>query len=278
MPPAMSLKEQTVLLLKENNIDLNPSYGQHFLVDDVMIDSVISLADISKTDAVLEIGPGTGNITRVLAGMASKVIAVEIDERFENILKNLPMNVEVVFESIKKYLKSNPGKQFNKIISNIPYDICESLMDYFCTAKQVDTIVLIVPSTFVEKVGSNPFYSAFLDIKPEGKIPKEAFYPVPDTSSVIMKITRRSPYEKDNDVTAFVLRKLYALRSKKLKNALKTAVIDIYSVMHHKKLPGKTAREKVSSIGIPDVVLDTLVEDIKPEILAGIQFGDIKWD
>jgi len=274
----MSLKEQTVLLLKENNIELNPSYGQHFLVDDGMIDSVIVAAGITKSDNVLEIGPGTGNITRALAEKAGQIIAVEIDQKFEPILIGLPENVKVIYESIGKFLKSKPGIQYNKIISNIPYDICESLMDFFCRAKHVETIVLIVPATFSAKLTENPFYSSFLNVENAGKIPKESFYPVPDTSSVIMKITRRPPFEKDNDVNAFVMRKLYALRGKKLKNSLKTAIIDIYSVMHHEKLPGKDARDKVSSIGIPTDVLETLVEKIKPEILKGIKFGDIKWD
>ena len=70
----MSLKEQTIQQIEQNNLKINPNYDQHFLVDEKAISELISAANITKKDIVLEIGSGTGNITKELAKYAQKVI------------------------------------------------------------------------------------------------------------------------------------------------------------------------------------------------------------
>ena len=65
------------------------SLGQHWLVDNESLESIIELANISKSDTVLEIGPGTGNLTKLLTKAANKVVGVELDNRLANHLKAL---------------------------------------------------------------------------------------------------------------------------------------------------------------------------------------------
>lgn len=73
---------------KEGYLHLYKSRGQHILTNPRVLDSIVRKADIRPTDTVLEIGPGTGNLTLKLLEAAGKVIAIEIDKRMVEVLCN----------------------------------------------------------------------------------------------------------------------------------------------------------------------------------------------
>ncbi|KAL5979542.1 hypothetical protein ACLOJK_019447, partial [Asimina triloba] len=73
---------------RENERQMNPSRGQHILTNPRILDSIVNKAGVRPTDTVLEIGPGTGNLTLKLLESAHKVVAVEIDKRMVPILCN----------------------------------------------------------------------------------------------------------------------------------------------------------------------------------------------
>src|SRR3989338_9978368 len=86
------------------------SLGQNFLVNPHILDKIVSAAEISKDDIILEVGPGTGNLTKKLAEKAQKVIAIEKDHRLieplRETFKNYP-NVEIVEGDILKFETKN---------------------------------------------------------------------------------------------------------------------------------------------------------------------------
>ena len=75
-------------LLQEYQIRPNKRLGQNFLIDENILNKIVKTADISKTDTVIEIGAGLGNLTQVLAQKAKQVIAIEKDKRLIRILNN----------------------------------------------------------------------------------------------------------------------------------------------------------------------------------------------
>ena len=106
-------------------------FGQNFLIDESVIDAIIDSCDIDKSDTVLEIGPGTGALTKRLAQKAAKVVAVEIDTSLKDKLaKELSGfdNIELIFDDILKIDLSglaadeNNGRPF-KVVANLPYYI-----------------------------------------------------------------------------------------------------------------------------------------------------------
>ena len=99
---------------------------KHFMIDKELIKRIISYGSLGKEDVVLEIGSGTGNLTKELCKKC-KVIAVEIDSELVKLLKEKKLkNVEIIEGNILKLL----GKlEFNKIVSNLPYNICEPLLN-----------------------------------------------------------------------------------------------------------------------------------------------------
>ena len=106
------------------------SQDQAFMVDPKAIKWIVEQASLKKTDTVLEIGAGTGNLTRVIAKSGARVIAVEKDITLEKELRKklgrFP-SVEIVIGNALRLLDSW-GIRFDKVVSNIPYAISEPLI------------------------------------------------------------------------------------------------------------------------------------------------------
>ena len=77
----MNLYEETKMLMKKYNLNANKSLGQNFLIDENVVDEIVNKSNVTKSDIVIEIGPGLGTLTAKLLEKAKKVIAIELDDR-----------------------------------------------------------------------------------------------------------------------------------------------------------------------------------------------------
>ena len=206
--------------------------GQNFLIDKNVAKKEIEYADITKDDIVLEIGPGKGILTTLLAKKAKKVIAIELDKNLVNNLKiSLPNNVELIFGDAIK-IDFNTLPKFNKIVSNLPFQISSpvtfKLLDY-----DFNLAILIYQKEFAERMIAQPgtkeysrlsvgvYYKAMCEVI--GTIPKTCFKPQPKVDSCIIKITPRTvpPFSVLDEKFFFELtKKLFNHRRKKIKNIL----------------------------------------------------------
>jgi 16S rRNA (adenine1518-N6/adenine1519-N6)-dimethyltransferase len=100
-------------------------YGQHFLRDPNILQVIGRLAELGPDDAVLEIGPGQGVLTRYLAERVRRVYAVEIDRALEPALSGLGVNVEVVFGDA---LRIELPQDATKLVANLPYNVATPLV------------------------------------------------------------------------------------------------------------------------------------------------------
>jgi len=129
--------------------------GQHFLVDEQVAGRETTYANIGKDDVVLEIGPGKGVLTQLLARDAKKVIAVEIDRFFVEELKNkMPSNVEVIHADVLK-IDFNTLPLFNKIVSNLPFQI-SSPVTFKLLEYPFSKAVLIYQKDFADRMIAVP--------------------------------------------------------------------------------------------------------------------------
>lgn len=250
----MSLKKQLEVLLKKHKLSPDLILGQHFLIDEKVLDKLSSFAN--NSDIVLEIGAGTGFLTERLAAKAKKVIAVEIDERFRPILEKLPANAEVVWGNIIDEIKN---LNFDKIIANPHYRLCEPLM-HFLIGKFTPTF-LVVPKGFAKKLRDNPIFSAFFEIKEIEEVPENSFFPEPDTDSGIIEIIKKEKLTNDE----LLRQNLYKKESSKLKNGLREALIELYA-KRGEKLTKKQAQEIINGFKIEAKVLETLIEHVPLDI------------
>lgn len=229
----------------------DPNKDQHFLVEKKYLEVLIKNSNLKKEDCVFEIGPGMGTLTRELIAHVKKVIAVERDSSFKKILQDTTNNnnIELIFDNALTILPKR--KDFHKIVANLPYQICESLFHYLCSAKNVKRSVLTVPLSFAQKSQEHPVFSAFLKVQIITEVPSKSFYPRPKTISAIITVI---PKEKIND-NEFIRQRLYLQRDKKLKNGLRDTLIDLYK-KKNKTLTKKEADKKVEMMGIEPKLLE----------------------
>jgi 16S rRNA (adenine1518-N6/adenine1519-N6)-dimethyltransferase len=104
---------------------MKKEYGQHFLRDPNILGVIGRLAELAPDDVVLEIGPGQGVLTRYLAERVARVYAIEIDRALEPQLRNLPMNVDLLFGDA---LVLELPRDATKLVANLPYNVATPLV------------------------------------------------------------------------------------------------------------------------------------------------------
>ncbi len=146
------MRDQTLELLGRFGLTAEATLDEQQLIDPAAIDALIEASGIRPTDTVLEIGPGAGNITAGLAARASKVIAVEKNEKFIPLLKERfsDSKVEVVLgDALAIYLPA-----FDVLVSNPPYAITEALI-HRLERLRFRAASLVVPSTLARALVAN---------------------------------------------------------------------------------------------------------------------------
>jgi 16S rRNA (adenine1518-N6/adenine1519-N6)-dimethyltransferase len=226
-------------------------FGQHWLRNEQVLDRIITAAKIAPTDRILEIGPGTGILTRRLIPTASAVVAVEIDrdlcallvKKLGNVdnfllLENdfLSLDVDSVLTDFPKF------QQANKVVANIPYNITgpilEKLLGNIVRPNQqpFESIVLLVQKEVGDRLYAKPSTKAFgaLSIRVQYlahcelicPVPARDFSPPPKVDSAVIRLTPRrlaieptSPKVLDN-----LVRLGFGSRRKMLRNNLQGAI------------------------------------------------------
>ena len=227
-----SLSKITKDILNEHGIKLNKNLGQNYLIDKNKRDQIINFGNVTKDDVVLEIGTGIGTLTIELAKKAKKVIAIEQDEKICSILaKRLKDekidNVELINDDALKV----EFPEFNKIISNLPYQISSPITFKFLDY-DFDLAILMYQKEFAARmngeVGTKDYsrLSAMLyfkcDVEKLTEVSNESFIPKPQIDSTVIKLT---PKENTIDNDDFMIyskftKALFQHRNKKIRNAL----------------------------------------------------------
>ena len=204
------------------------SLGQHFLIDERVAHRHIEFADIAAHDVVLEVGPGLGVLTRLLARRAAKVVAVEADRRLARALAAIADNVEVIQgDAVRVPL---PG--FDRVVSNLPYQI-SSPITFRLLEMPFERAVLMYQEEFARRLVARPGddgYSrlsvkAFVRARSEivERVPRSAFWPQPKVDSAIVLLEPRPPpFEVKNwGVFDAIVDATFEHRRKKIENSLR---------------------------------------------------------
>ena len=216
-------------------------WGQNFLTDPHILASIADAAEISRDDVVLEIGPGMGHLTRVLAKRAKQVVAVEIDPglmtRLETELANVS-NVKIILGDV---LQAEPSVWLNqvvgpvssfKIVANLPYYITSAILRHVLeAARKPSMIVVMVQREVAQRMTVHPpemnllavSVQFFASVRAMRVIPAGAFYPRPKVDSAVVRLDVFDvPPIATTDVTRFfkVVRAGFSAKRKQLHNAL----------------------------------------------------------
>lgn len=183
--------------------------GQHFLIDEAVLERILSAAELSHGDIVVEVGPGLGILTEGLAKRGAKVIAVELDSKLVAMLRKrlAPFpNVRIVHADILKVtpqqllrdnLTASELTQGYKVIANLPYYITSPILRHFLEAQlQPSAIVVMVQKEVGEAIAAAPCKMSLLSVRTQfyskptlmSYVPAESFRPLPKVDSVILRL------------------------------------------------------------------------------------------
>ena len=240
----MNLYKETKDILKKYNIVANKKLGQNFLVDNDVIDNIITAADVNTNDLIIEIGPGLGTLTKSLLEKAGKVICVELDKKMIKILNDrfkFYDNFELINEDIlkvdlSKLIKENKNNKLKtvKIVANLPYYITTPIIMKLLENKlDIKSITVMVQKEVAERLVDKPggknsgaiTYGVNYYTIPEKVIdvPNSSFIPAPEvTSSVIKLNVLKEPSVKveNEDLLFKLIRVAFMQKRKTLLNAL----------------------------------------------------------
>ena len=213
-PPSVQVGK----LLRQSGIRPKKRLGQHFLVDEAILDTIVVAAELSPEDIVIEIGPGLGVLTAELARRAGKVIAVELDTRLASLLKRRLAslaNVDVINADILKVSPSQllERKSDYKVVANLPYYITSPILRRFVEASPKPSLMVVmvqkeVGEAIVAGPGKMSLLAVSLQVYSRPKIishvPSQSFYPQPKVDSAIVRFDLLpQPAVKVADINGF---------------------------------------------------------------------------
>ena len=249
-------KSMLKVLFEERGIRIRKQWGQNFLIDQNLLQFIVKTAELSRNDVVLEIGAGTGSLTRLIAEKAGHVFGVELDRKLFKILEetlkdfnNVTLiNKDIlkskhhihpeIVEAISDYIhtaNSSTGDLCVKVIANLPYYISTPvIIDLLQEVLPIKTMVLTLQRDTTNRMVAHPGTKSygvlsimtrlFADVKVLKKLHPGVFWPVPLVDSAIVRITvnRHTYADRIRDYRGFqdIVRTIYSSRRKTLLNSL----------------------------------------------------------
>ncbi|AFZ36437.1 Ribosomal RNA small subunit methyltransferase A [Stanieria cyanosphaera PCC 7437] len=253
----------------------NKRFGQHWLRSEIALNQIVAAAQLTSSDRILEIGPGTGILTRRLLPLVESLVAVEIDRNLCQKLTQklgkednfLLLQGDFLKLNLTELLESFPSfQQPNKIVANIPYNITGPILEKLLgkisqpatTAYQ--SIVLLVQQEVGERLTASPGTKAYgaLSLRVQYlasceliyHVPAKAFSPPPKVDSVVIRLHPRTISEPaDNPRLLDSLIKLgFANRRKMLRNNLSSVIApdDLIQLLEQLNLNSQSRAENLS--------------------------------
>jgi 16S rRNA (adenine1518-N6/adenine1519-N6)-dimethyltransferase len=227
-------------LLENYGILPKKSLGQNFLHDPNLLDKIVSIAELDPTDAVLEVGPGTGALTERLAAAARRVVAVEVDERLQAVLEDVVAacpNLQVLYRDI---LDVDVAALFRGepyvMVANLPYYITSAILRHVL---EIDhrprRLVLTVQQEVAERLLAEPDDMSILTVSVQfygqprivARLKPGVFWPRPDVDSAVVRIDTyaRPPVDVPDAAQFFrVVRAGFGQKRKQLKNSISSGL------------------------------------------------------
>lgn len=214
------------------------SLGQNFLIDNNVINNIISSLDATKDDLIIEIGPGKGALTRLLKNKKALLIAYEIDQELMPILSKLEDDKTKIFN--KDILDANlqtdlMNYKYNNlyIIGNLPYYITTPIIKHIINQDiRIHSMIFMVQDEVANRFTARPktrdygsitlYLKYYFNIEKLFKVGKKSFNPVPKVESAVIKFTERLDKPLvDKDIYFKLINDAFSQKRKTLKNNLK---------------------------------------------------------
>ena len=222
---------------------LSRRLGQTLLRDSNIIEKIADSADIRSGDTVIEIGGGTGNLTRALLKRPlEKLLVFEVDPELADVLIEMTVHDDRCSVHVQDFLESDPEMIFDscggrhiKVVSNVPYSISTPVITFLLEHKHFyDLMILTFQREFARRLTARPATKEYGALTLFGRyhaeihllfqIDRRCFFPVPAVESAVIRVVPRIRPEfevVDESLLFAVIRAAFAGRRKMLRNALR---------------------------------------------------------
>jgi 16S rRNA (adenine1518-N6/adenine1519-N6)-dimethyltransferase len=244
--PTLGSPQNTIAVLQKYSFNFQKKFGQNFLIDTHVLEKIISSAEITKEDVVLEIGPGIGTMTQYLACAAKKVIAVEIDKALIPVLEDTlqeydnvqVINADILKLDMQKIVEDENNGQPIKVVANLPYYITTPIiMGLFENKVPLKSITVMVQKEVADRMQSGPgtkdYGALSLAVQYYSKpyivanVPANCFMPRPTVGSAVIRLSKyEEPVVKVTDETLLfaIIKASFGQRRKTLSNGLRNGL------------------------------------------------------
>ncbi len=253
-----------------SNILAKKSLGQNFLKDENILKKIADEISVTEKDLLIEIGPGTGALTKYLVKKGCDVLCYEIDRRMESILKPLiHSNVQIIFDDfLKRDLTKDIKKKYDNIyvVANIPYYITTPIIEHLIKSEIViEQMVLLVQKEVALRFVAKPktkdysYFSLYLQhyysIKILFDVSPQSFVPSPKVTSSVVKFVRKpSVVLLDEEKFFLFLKAAFSHKRKTLRNNLSEYSWEKIWELLVKKGYSQTVRaEEISYVDFVDI-------------------------
>ena len=240
--PYLGNPQKTIEVIQKYEFAFQKKFGQNFLIDTHVLDKIISAAEITKDDLVVEIGPGIGTMTQYLACAAKEVVAIEIDKMLIPILQDTLsaydnvtiINEDVLKVDLNKLAEEKNGGRPVKVVANLPYYITTPIiMGLFENHVPLHSITIMVQKEVADRMrmgpGTKDYGALSLAVQYYAEpylvanVPQNCFMPRPKIGSAVIKLTvhEKPPVTvRDEKLMFKLIRASFNQRRKTLANGL----------------------------------------------------------
>jgi len=223
--------------MKKVNYNFKKKFGQNFLIDNNVINNIIGSIQIEDESLIIEIGPGSGNLTKELQKTGAKIIAYEIDLETKEYLDKLENEkTKIIYEDfLNRDIKQDVNEmeyQELHVIANLPYYITTPIIEKIIKSNiNPKTMILMVQKEVADRLSAKPktkdygfitvYLNYYFNIKKLFNVSKTAFKPIPKVDSAVLKFEKQNEY-KINDEEKFIslIKDAFKHKRKNLNNNL----------------------------------------------------------
>ena len=236
-----TLLQQTHFALSELGVRPHKQFGQHFLIDQTVVDRMLVAAQIHPTDTVLEIGPGLGALSDQLAERAGKLYLVEVDILLAERLQTRFASNSHIRILLADFLTLDLAAAFLEptihVVASLPYNVATPILFRLLEhRRQFPEVTVMIQKEVAERLTANPGTKAYgvpsvltqlyATVTTVCTVGSRSFFPAPKVESQVVRLVfQAEPRVAVRDVKRFqqVVKAAFAQRRKTLRNALKAA-------------------------------------------------------
>ncbi|MDY2777435.1 MAG: 16S rRNA (adenine(1518)-N(6)/adenine(1519)-N(6))-dimethyltransferase RsmA [Collinsella sp.] len=246
----------TRALLEAHGLATKHRLGQNFLIDNHVIERIMSLASLRGDECVLEVGPGIGTLTLALLQEAARVTSIEMDSELEPVLRahgHVHDNFSYIMGDALKVpypeIVRASGGEPTILVANLPYNVAATIiLSFFQDMPSLDAAVVMVQKEVADRIGAVPGTKAFGaytaklglhgHVTGRFEVPPRCFMPAPHVDSAVVRIDRwpsggagipsllSGPGAPSREAVARVIDAAFAQRRKTIRNSMSSTGFD----------------------------------------------------